>query len=361
MEQEMQINPITYLTWHWMKINNDTISVNMNLTENKGTDVHIPEGVTVTNGKEIKTKLNEPVYSIGDEAANLIKENARDGKIYTIKGTLKEPLIIRLESEDGVNECTHQIIHALEGSKGQVIIVSSSKDKTAGGMTALLTKVYLEDNSELQVSKVQLLGSNMNQIDETASVCGENAHMDFVQVELGGSHIDTGFHSTLLGNLSKYTSHMGYLCSNEQYLDTNQTVVHKGKKTNCKMFTDGTIKDKSTKVYRGTIDMVRGCSGSTGDELENTLNLSPLALEKSAPIILCGEDDISAEHGSTIGKLSNEILFYFNAHGINQAMAEELLSKAKITSAAVKIPNQEIQKEIGDYLNKIYGSDDTDE
>jgi len=361
MEEKLQINPITYLTWSWMKINNDTISVNMNLSENKGRELHIPEGVTVSEGKTIQTELAEPQYSIGDAAAKLISDNAKTGKIYTIKGSLKEPLIIRLESPDGVNECSQQIIHALPDSKGEVIIVSSSENKQAGGMTALLTKVYLEENADLQVSKVQILGSAMNQIDETACSCGADTKMNFVQVELGGAHVDQGFHATLLGNRSDFQSHMGYLCRNDQYLDTNQTVVHKGKKTTCNMFTDGTIKDKSTKVYRGTIDMVTGCSGSVGNEMENTLNLSPDALEKSAPIILCGEDDISAEHGSTIGKLSKDILFYFQSHGIDQALAEELLSKAKIQAAADKIGDQAVQKEVQAYLKLIYGSDDSDE
>ncbi|MCR4899649.1 MAG: SufD family Fe-S cluster assembly protein [Treponema sp.] len=356
MIENLKLNPITYLTWSWMKINNDTITVNPSFTENNGKEIKVPEGVTVTTGKSIKTELAEPNYSIGDAAAKLISDNAKDGKIYTIKGTLKEPLIIRLESPDGVNECTQQIIHALPDSKGEVIIVSSSADKSAGGMTALLTKVYLEENADIQISKVQLLGSAMNQIDETAMVQGPDSKANFVQVELGGSHIDEGFHSTLLGNRSVFNSHMGYLCRNEQYLDTNQTVVHKGKKTICDMFTDGTIKDRSTKVYRGTIDMVTGCCGSTGNEMEGTLNLSPDALEKSAPIILCGEDDIAAEHGSTIGKLSKDILFYFQSRGIDQALAEELLSRAKITAAADKIGSEEIQTQISDYLKMIYGN-----
>lgn len=60
--------------------------------------------------------------------------------------------------------------------------------------------------------------------------------------------------------------------------------------------------------------MVKGCTGSQGNEIETTLLLSPKAVVKAAPIILCGEEDIAAEHGSTIGKLSNDMLFYMNSH-----------------------------------------------
>ena len=132
----------------------------------------------------------------------------------------------------------------------------------------------------------------------------------------------------------------------------NQVVVHKGKKTVCDMKTHGTAKDEATKTYRGTIDMVKGCAGSNGNEIETTLLLSPKAVVKAAPIILCGEEDIAAEHGSTIGKLSDEMLFYMNSRGIDQKTAEELLTRAKITAAANGIEDEEIQKEIEDFLNR---------
>ena len=137
----------------------------------------------------------------------------------------------------------------------------------------------------------------------------------------------------------------------------NQTVVHTGKKTQCNMKTDGTVKDNTTKTYRGTIDMRKGCCGSKGNEMETTLLLSPQAVVKAAPIILCGEEDIAAEHGSTIGKLSPEMLFYMNTRGIDQATAEALLTRAKITACATSIPDETILSEINEWLNKELGEE----
>ena len=103
--------------------------------------------------------------------------------------------------------------------------------------------------------------------------------------------------------------------------------------------------------------MRKGCSGSTGNEMETTLLLSPTAVVKAAPIILCGEDDIAAEHGSTVGKLSPEMLFYMNTRGINQQTAEALLTRAKITATAANIPDEKIQEEINSWLNKELGEE----
>lgn len=353
MNEKIYINPIPYLTWSWLKINSDLVSYDFTLTENDGKDVQIPDGVLVSSGKTVQTALEEPKYSIGEQAAKLISDAAPQGKIYTIeKSTGDKPLIIRIAVD--ANSATHQIIHAKAGVTAKVIIIYEGSPSTGSGTPAIsgiITKVYAEDDANVHISKVQLCDGSVNQIDDTAVVCGERAKVTLTQIELGGSHIDAGFHATLAGYQSSFYSDTAYICQGTQYLDMNQVVVHKGKKTVCDMKTHGTAKDETTKTYRGTIDMVKGCAGSTGNEIETTLLLSPKAVVKAAPIILCGEEDIAAEHGSTIGKLSNDMLFYMNSRGIDQKTAEELLTRAKITAAAAGIEDESIRQEIDTFIS----------
>lgn len=348
-ETTIDINPIPYLTWTWLKINKDSVSYDFSFTENNGTETKLPEGITSGKGKSISTKLPEPQFSIGEQAAKLISDAATEGKIYTIEKSPAEPLIIRIKFDS--NSATHQIIHAKAGTNASIIIVYESTSDSAA-LSGVITKVYTEDDAKLHISKVQLCGKALNQIDDTAIVCGERAKVSLTQIELGGSHLDAGFHATLEGYQSSFYSDTAYICQGNQYIDMNQVVVHKGKKTACDMKTHGTAKDAATKTYRGTIDMVKGCAGSQGNEIETTLLLSPQAVVKAAPIILCGEEDISAEHGSTIGKLSNEMLFYMNSRGIDQKTAEDLLTRAKITAAAASIEDEGIQEEINQFLSE---------
>ena len=345
MEQKIEINPIPYLTWTWLKINNDTVTYDFSLTENNGTEVQLPSNVSVRNGKTVVTNLPEPETSIGKEATDLITSSII-GKIYTFEKSKEEtkPLIIRIKAES--NSATYNIIHAKAGSEAKIIIVYEGTASLSG----VVTKIYAEEDSNVHISKVQLFANTVNQIDDTQVVCGDRAKVSLTQIVLGGAHTDASFHATLDGYQSAFYSDTAYICQNNQYLDMNQVVVHKGNKTVCDMKTHGTAKDEATKTYRGTIDMVKGCTGSQGNEIETTLLLSPKAVVKAAPIILCGEEDIAAEHGSTIGKLSNEMLFYMNSRGIDQKTAEDLLTRAKVTAAASAIEDEDIQNEICAFL-----------
>ena len=357
MEQTIDINPIPYLTWTWLKINKDTVSYDFALAENNGTETQLPEGVSVSTGKTINTELAEPESSIGKEASDLIS-SAATGKIYTFEKSSNTPLIIRINTDK--NSATYNIIHAKEGTDAKVIIVyENSNDRWLSSpegvskpsvLSGIVTKIYAEADSTVHLSKINLYDKSVNQIDDTQVICGGRAKVSLTQIVLGGAHTDASFHATLAGYQSKFESDTAYICRDTQYIDMNQTVVHIGAKTVCNMKTDGTAKDNATKTYRGTIDMRRGCAGSKGNEMETTLLLSPTAVVKAAPIILCGEEDISAEHGSTIGKLSPEMLFYMNSRGIDQETAEALLTNAKITAAAAAIEDNNIREEIKKWI-----------
>ena len=96
----IDINPIPYLTWTWLKINKDSVSYDFSFTENNGTDIQIPSNVSVSTGKTVKTELPEPESSIGAEATQLITAAAA-GKIYTFEKSKEEtkPLIIRIKAD----------------------------------------------------------------------------------------------------------------------------------------------------------------------------------------------------------------------------------------------------------------------
>ena len=73
-------------------------------------------------------------------------------------------------------------------------------------------------------------------------------------------------------------------------------------------------------------------------------------MNKSLPVILCAEDDMSGTHGSTIGRIGADELFYFQSRGIDEKAAEKILSQAKIKSIADEIPDEELKDKISAFI-----------
>ena len=400
-----KINTIPSLTWNWLKMNSDTISsdsVSADFFENKPAVNKVPDGISIdeaeipvsstgmTNDVSLsgltRQSFESGIFNVAnkkmpdsrvDDEKTETEQKSQNQVIHPLKKTLPEvigqtiritgktdkPLVLNFtgDTSSSKNILSFQTIVAEKDSEATVIFVyedkTSSSQDTKSATAAptpstqiISTKIIARENAKLHIVKVQLLGNKALQLDDTAFIAEDNAKLQFTQIELGGKHVDSGLHVNLNGYKSSFKSNVAYICKNDQYLDMNHIVYHYGKKSECDMHVDGTLEDSAIKTYRGTIDFKNGCAGSKGNEMEEVLLLSPKAVNKSLPVILCDEEDVEGEHGSTIGKLSKEMLFYMQTRGISQAEAEKLLSKAKIQFAADFIPDEEIKQKIRNWI-----------
>ena len=78
--------------------------------------------------------------------------------------------------------------------------------------------------------------------------------------------------------------------------------------------------------------------------------MSKTAINKSIPMILCDEENVAGTHGSTLGRLGADELFYMQSRGISEDEAKVMMKKAKILSVAGKIPNEEVRQKIESWL-----------
>ncbi|MCQ2592145.1 MAG: SufD family Fe-S cluster assembly protein [Treponema sp.] len=382
MEKKYTINAAPALTWNWLKSNCDTITTDKILTELTPEYSVLPEGISVLNnsnnsaeaqinwdkdfgsgvfnipdkkyGDSPKSAQNARITTAAketkDDVTNLISNTIKSPIIFTVKGTVEQPFILKLNQDtDGISV---QNIHILENSSANIIFVYSGNP----ALQLVQTRIFLEENAKVKIFKIQLLGKDSAQLDDTQFIAKDNAEAEFVQIELGGKHVDSGLHTSLLGYKASFNSKVGYLCKENQQLDMNHIVYHFGQKTECDMQVNGTIKDDAIKSYRGTIDFKNGCCGSKGNEMEETLILSPRAVNKSLPVILCDEEDVEGEHGATIGRLSSDILFYMQSRGIDEKQAEEIMSKAKIQAISDLLPESEACEKIKEEILSFLGN-----
>lgn len=380
------VNATPATTWNWLKINSDSFSFDKKYKADQLKFEKVPEGFIISDAdsisdlpefkssvfnalpkKEIDSRKRDGSYLNEEEFEKSRKENQISNKnhplIKLIEKTIKNPQYIKVsgnpeealllhldEKTDSDNTIAKHIIQTEEGSNSTIVIVYSSDSSDKEKCQLVQSQINVGKDSHLTLIKVQLLGNKTLQLDDTSFVCGQHSKVDFIQIELGGNHIDSGIYADLQGNYSDIKTHVTYLFKDNQFLDMNHWVVQYGKRTKCDMYVDGTLKDQAQKIYRGTIDLQKGCSGSTGNEMENTLTLSPKVVNKSMPNILCLEDDIAAEHGATIGKLSKEVLFYMESRGIDEVTAQKIIARAKIQRASDFIPDESIKEVISDYL-----------
>ena len=114
---------------------------------------------------------------------------------------------------------------------------------------------------------------------------------------------------------------------------------HRGVKTDSKINVSGVLRDNADKTFRGTIDFIKGCKSATGDEREDVLLMDEGVHNNTVPLILCAEEDVEGAHGASIGKISDEVITYFESRGIAEADINELMAKSRIDAVIGRIPD----------------------
>ena len=357
--QFKNINKIPSLTWNWLKMNRDSVQI----TEPTFFEPEIsmlPKGFSmISEGVVDIQKFPALASSVGEEFSDYLEKNIfKDiSQIIILEGSAESPFVISFDysennaktKQNASSLASSQIIYAKNDSEGTVIFLYTGKDSSKID-SIIRTKIYAEENAKLHIIKVQLLGKNQNQIDETSCSSSENSQIHFTQIELGGNHINSGLYTELLESKAKFNSEFAFICKDSQYFDVNHSVIHKGSDTSTKMLVKGVVDGNATKTYRGTIDFKNGCHGAMGDEQEETLLMSKTAVNKSLPIILCDEENVSGTHGATLGRLGEEELFYMQSRGISENEAKKMMTKAKILSVSNLIPDERTRTLIEEFL-----------
>ena len=102
-----------------------------------------------------------------------------------------------------------------------------------------------------------------------------------------------------------------------------------------------------------TIDFKNGSAGAVGDEKETVLLLSDDVVNQTIPLILCSEEDVQGNHGASIGKLDDELLFYLCSRGFSEQEAVDMMAKAKIDALCRKIDDEDTVQLVQRYLEGV--------
>ena len=108
----------------------------------------------------------------------------------------------------------------------------------------------------------------------------------------------------------------------------------------------GIVEGKSSLKYDITSFVKNGAKRSVVNQNSKILLFDKESVGINNPILEIEENDVKANHGSSIGMIDEETLFYLTSRGIKESIARELVSMGKITYLIEKIKDENIKKEL---------------
>lgn len=334
----MKLNTLPAATFRWLRMNDAVCRVGMtdgslDISEDIPSQVHA-ESTKAAEVCDLETGCGNAVTEL------LAKENAAVRTFRAASGT-RAGHALRLGFPYGKGEGKTNEIDLVLGEDSELTVVMDyTSDPDAGGFAAVQTKIHAGARSRMTLVQIVRVGEKMTFVNDVGAYLADEARLTVVHLFLSGSRVYQGVRAALCGNGSALKTDTGYIVRGESLLDMNYNAVHTGKRTVSGMNVSGVLRDKASKTFRGTIDFVRGSAGSAGDETEDVLLLSEDVVNKTIPLILCAEEDVSGNHGATIGRIPEDMRFYMEARGLSEKDIVGMLEKARIDAVIRKIPDE---------------------
>ncbi|MEJ2582214.1 MAG: Fe-S cluster assembly protein SufD [Acidobacteriota bacterium] len=191
-----------------------------------------------------------------------------------------------------------------------------------------VTEVVLAENASLDHVIVQEEDLSAHHLAMRQARLAAGSRYSAQAISLGGGLARTDINVVLEGEGAKATLDGLYLGDGNQQADTHLTMRHASPNCSSHQLYKGILGGRSKAVFNGRIIVDQDAQKTDANQSNRNLLLSENAVVNSNPQLEIFADDVRCTHGSTVGQLDEEAVFYLRSRGINRDAAVRLLTFA---------------------------------
>ncbi len=203
-------------------------------------------------------------------------------------------------------------------------------------------EIIANPSSNLIFCSVQNLNRETFNFSYKTAVIEKNAVFNWVDACMGSKFSHAEITSLMKGAGSKTNNWGMFLADKEQQFGIHANTIHFTHNTISDMLTRGIIADNAKTIYKGLIHIQQPASQSNGYQRADAILLSNRAEADVIPMLEIDNSDVRCTHGSTVGQIDKEKLFYLMCRGMNEETARKELIRGFYEQMLAKINIKEL-------------------
>lgn len=129
-------------------------------------------------------------------------------------------------------------------------------------------------------------------------------------------------------------------------------IFHHGKHSEGYILTHGVMREEASSIFNGITKIEHGASKSNGEQTERVLMLSEKARGDANPILLIDEDDVTAGHAASVGRIDPMQMYYLMSRGISKTEAERLIIHGFLAPVVNELPIETVKERLRDVIER---------
>jgi len=243
----------------------------------------------------------------------------------------------RMQTE-AVGQFEHTLIVAEPGSSVHYIEGCSAPRFARSALHSGMVEIFAKEGSKVRFTTIQNWSKNVYNLNNKRALAHAGATVDWVSGSLG-SKVTMLYPTTVLLGPGARTENLAFTFSQDgMWLDSGARALHRAPDTTSRLVSRSVVQGSGRSVFRGTVHAFPNAKGAKAHVECSTLLLTPDAKTETIPILNAETDDVELGHEATVGRVSQDQLFYLMSRGLSQAQAMSLIVNGFASPILKEIP-----------------------
>ena len=233
---------------------------------------------------------------------------------------LDKPVHVSSQLTDGGSDLRHTLIVIEEGAEATVLAESNS-NADSNGFHCGAIELFVGDRANLRYVNLQDWGQKVWHFAHQKAIVGRDANLQWTVGALGSKLAKVNQHVALRGDRANVQVNGAIFTENRQHLSYHTLQHHENPDCTSDFLYKSALQDSSRTVWRGMIEVDNAAQRTDGYQRNDNLILSEKARADSIPGLEIEADDVRCTHGSTSGRVDEELIFYAQCRGFTRKEA----------------------------------------
>ncbi|WP_243299100.1 Fe-S cluster assembly protein SufD [Bacillus litorisediminis] len=260
---------------------------------------------------------------------------------------IKEPIqAVYIHDDANVSLFNHVIVVADDHSSVTYVENYISPLDETKAIVNIIAEVIANTNARITFGAVDNLAHGTTTYVNRRGVAGKDATIEWALGFMNDGDTISENVTNLIGDGSNGDTKSVVVGSGDQKQNFTTKVVHFGKNSNGHILKHGVMKDKASSIFNGIGKIEHGASKSDAQQESRVLMLSEKARGDANPILLIDEDDVTAGHAASVGRVDPIQLYYLMSRGISRKQAEKLIIFGFLAPVVNQLPIEGVKKQL---------------
>lgn len=277
--------------------------------------------------------------------------------VYVPKNVvIEEPLQAIFWQEDPeLALFNHVIVVAEENSSLTYVENYLSHNDKEETVANVITEVIAQNNARISFGSVDHFAHGTTAYINRRGIAQRDAKIEWALGQMNDGNTVSENVTHLIGDHSVSFAKAVSVGRGDQTQNFTAKIVNHGKHSNGIILQHGVMKDRAAAIFNGIGKIELGGTKANAEQESRVLMLSKDARGDANPILLIDEDDVTAGHAASVGRVDPIQLFYLMSRGISRQEAERLIIHGFLDPVVKEIPIPEVRNQLTEVIEgKVY-------